>query len=76
MATLTRELVTQRSGHVGVSHTASRAANATTEVAWASTTTLPYAVVTNRSVSANQKTKEAIEERLAANPTWTPAPAV
>ena len=72
MATLTKELVTQRSGHVGVSHQASRADDANAEVAWSSTTTLPYGVVTNKTVATNQKTREAIDDRLAADPTWEP----
>lgn len=70
MATLTRELVTQRSGHVGVSHQASRDDDALAEVAWASTTTLPYTVVTGKSVANDQKTREEIEDRLTPGAKW------
>lgn len=73
MATLSKELVTQRSGHVGVAHVASGADDATAEVAWSATTTLPYQTVTDKAVAANQKTREEIATRLDADPTWEPA---
>lgn len=72
MATLSKELVTQPSGHVGVAHGASREDDATTEVAWSATVAEPYTVTLDKDVATNQKTREAIEARLAADPTWEP----
>ena len=73
MATLSKELVTQPSGVVGVAHGAGHEDNATTEVAWSATVTDPYTVVLDKAVDANQSTREAIEARLDADPTWEPA---
>lgn len=72
MATLSKELVTQRAGVTGVAYSSSHKDDANAEVAWQATTTLPYTVVLDKAVASDQKTREEIEERLAADPTWEP----
>ena len=72
MATLSKELVTQPSGVVGVAHYASRDDDATGIVAWQATVTDPYTVVLDDAVAAGEDTREEIEATLEADPTWTP----
>lgn len=73
MATLSKELVTQPSGVTGVAYAASREDDATAEVAWEATVVDPYTVTLDKAVASDQQTREEIEERLAADPTWEPS---
>lgn len=72
MAVLSNELVLQRAGNTAVSVQASHATNANAEVLWSATTTLPNTVVVNKTVAANQASRDDIDARLKAAPTWTP----
>jgi len=64
MATISPELVTQRTAKAGVSIQAGPEDNAAGEVMWASTTTLPTTVVTNTSVAGNQSDREVVGDRV------------
>ena len=61
MATLSNELVTQRSNVTGVGYSSTDADNANGVVAWQATTTLPNTTVLNTDVAANLDTKAEVD---------------
>lgn len=73
MATLPKEQVTQRAHRTMVTFDASHADDATSEVVWEATTVGLDTTLDTAFDDATHGDRDAVDARLAADPTWEPA---